>query len=94
MAKRLDRFLVTDPLLETANWIRQWVGNFGDSDHNLILLQIAKGGEKPPSPFKFNKDWLKQSDFVELIIELWVPFDPGTRILAPIQFVTNIHRAK
>ena len=47
VAKRLDRFLIADPLLESIDRIRQWVGGFGDSYHNLIILEISHGGEKP-----------------------------------------------
>ena len=54
VAKRLDHFLIADPLLESVDWIQQWVGGFGDSDHNPILLEIDSGADKPLSPFKFN----------------------------------------
>jgi exonuclease III len=56
LAKRLDHFLIVDPLLESVDRIREWLGGFGDSDHNPIVLEIAHGGDKPSSPFKFNGD--------------------------------------
>ena len=54
VAKCLDRFLISDPPLESVDRIRQWVGGFGDSYHNPVLLEIDSGADKPLSPFKFN----------------------------------------
>lgn len=93
VAKRLDRFLITDPLLELVDRIRQWVGGLGDLDHNLIILEIAHGGEKPLIPFKFNGDWLKQPDFINLIKDLWIPFDLTVHTITTIHFVDNLNRA-
>ena len=93
VAKRLDRFLIADSLLETTDRIRQWVGGFGDSDHNSIILEIAHGGENPSTPFKFNGDWLKQLDFVNLIKDLWIPFDLAIHMTTTIHFVDNLNRA-
>ena len=42
ITKRLDRFLIVDTLMESIDRIHQWVGGFGDSDHNLILLPMVE----------------------------------------------------
>jgi hypothetical protein len=62
-AKRLDRFLVSEPLIEDAIRIRQWVSSSGESDHFLVLLEFASVGNKPSSLFKFNPGWLVEDDF-------------------------------
>lgn len=94
IAKRLDRFLIADSLMESIRRICQWVGGFGDSDHNPILLEIAHSGEKPSSPFKFNGDWLNREDFVNLIKGLWITYNPTAHRSAAIHFVENLSRAK
>jgi hypothetical protein len=94
IAKRLDRFLIADPLTESVDRIRQWVGGFGDFDHNQILLEIAHGGDKPPPPFKFNRDWLNMEEFKNLIKSLWIPYNPEIHRSAAIHFVENLGRAK
>lgn len=90
----MDRFLIADDLVESVDKIRQWVGGFGDFDHNPILLEIAHGGEKSSTPFKFNRDWLNQEEFVNLIKGLSIPYNPGIHRSAAIHFVENLCRAK
>lgn len=58
IAKRLDISMIVHDVVESVDMIHQWVGGFGDFDHNPILLEIAHGGGKPTTPFKFNRDWL------------------------------------
>lgn len=70
------------------------MGGFGDSYHNPIILEIANGGENPSSPFKFNEVWLKQPNFVKLIKDMWIPFDPAIHTTVAINFVENLNRAK
>ena len=59
MAKRLDRFLVTDKVMDMHHFIKKWVGCGGHSDHFPIFLEFRRGPLKPPSSLKFNKTWLK-----------------------------------
>lgn len=94
IAKRLDRFLVADPLNEYVDRIRQWIGSCGDFDHNLILLEIAHGGDKPPSPFKFNRDWLNMEELKNLMKSLWIPYNPEIHRSTVIHFVENLGRTK
>ena len=76
IAKRLDRFLVANQLVDSVEKIRQWVENCGDSNHNPILMEIANKGDKPPTPFKFNRVWLNLEEFKNLIKSLWIPYNP------------------
>ena len=94
VAKHLDLFLIADPLLESIGRVRQWVGGFGDSDHNLILLEIDCRADKPSRPFKFNGGWLKHPDYISLIKDLWIPFNSNIHPTAAIHFVENLSRAK
>ena len=63
VSKRLDRFLVSENLMDRQQYIRQWVGSGGHSDHLRIFLEYKNGPEKPPSLMKFNKTWLKDESF-------------------------------
>eukprot|EP00253_Pinus_taeda_P027066 PITA_27066 len=41
LARRLDRFLMNDPLLQHLHHYKQWVGTGGISDHSPIYLEAA-----------------------------------------------------
>ena len=58
------------------------MGCGGRSDHLPIFLEYGNGPIKPPSPLKFNKTWLKDESFRQLIHSHWVPFDPDNRLTA------------
>ena len=94
ISKWLDRFLVAYQLVESVEKIRQWVENCGDSDHNPFLLEIANRGDKPPSPFKFNRDWLNLEEFKELIKSLWITYNLDIHRSVTIHFVENLGRIK
>eukprot|EP01018_Ginkgo_biloba_P004890 Gb_27684 [translate_table: standard] len=66
IAKRLDRFLISDYLFNDKIRIRKWVSSGGGSDHFLLFLELELVGKTPPSPFKFNATWLK------LVVTKWV----------------------
>jgi len=54
LAKRLDRFLIKDSLIQKISLYRQWVGSGGISDHSPIFMEISGPQKKPRAPFKFN----------------------------------------
>jgi len=84
VAKRLDRFLIKDILLKNPLQMKQWIGHGGISDHYLIFLEVRKGSNKPPSPFKFNRT----------VRENWSPFTPGSNCTTGLHFVKNLQRLK
>jgi len=94
VAKRLDRFLVADSLVDRHFLIRQWIGSGGHSDHFPIFLELRKGPPTPASPLKFNKTWLKDESFIKLIKDNWVPFDLRAPSSAAFQFSENIKKLK
>jgi hypothetical protein len=67
IAKRLDRFLVSNKIIEFPFQVRQWVGNGGESNHSPILLEAVGEKKKPGNPFKFNSSWLKEDSFMDLV---------------------------
>eukprot|EP01018_Ginkgo_biloba_P039380 Gb_12932 [translate_table: standard] len=94
ITKRLDRFLVSESLLEDTLRLKQWVGSRGESDHFPVLLVLTEVGKRPPSRFKFNHGWLAEDDFVQLVKGLWLPFDCTLVESASIQFESKLKRIK
>ena len=75
VAKRIDRFLVAEQLVDRFFSVRQWVGCGGLSDHFPIFFEIKKGPNNPPSPLKFNKLWLQDETFKNLFHNHWIPIE-------------------
>ena len=94
VAKRIDRFLVAERLVDSLFLVRQWVGSGGLSDHFPIFLEVKKGPINPPSPLKFNKSWLKEESFKHLFLSHWIPFGRDNDRSAALQFADNIKRLK
>ena len=70
------------------------MGKEGLSDHFSIFLEFKNGLVKPPGPLKFNKIWLKDESFIDLITNGWAHFEPGNRSFATFQFVDNFKNLK
>jgi hypothetical protein len=94
IAKRLDRFLLTDSFLENLVHLKQWIGFGGISDHFPIFLELRQGSSKPPSPFKFNRTWLTDDSFINLVRENWIPFLQESTLSTASHFIENLKRIK
>ena len=71
MEKRLDKFLIVEGMRDDICRIKQWVNYGEDSYHFLIVLEMAKSGSKPTSPFKFNPNKLHEEDYIKLVLYMW-----------------------
>ena len=67
ICKRLDRLLLSVDFLDNDFLLKQWIGCGGDSDHQLVYLQISLCIPKAHCPFKFNACWLENNELVELL---------------------------
>ena len=94
VAKRLDRFLISEKMLDHQQYMSQWVGCGGRSDHLPIFLEYRNGPIKPTSPLKFNKIWLKDASFRQLIHINWVPFNPENRLSTAYKFADIFSQIK
>jgi hypothetical protein len=94
IAKRLDCFLFSKSLLSGQLHFQQWVGSGGHSDHYPILLELARGMRKPATPFKCNSKWFKEESFIEMVKELWIPFDSSLGEPTSVHFLSNIKKVK
>ena len=84
VAKHLDCFLISESLLDQQHYIRKWVGCGGHSDHLPIFMEYRNGPVRPPSPLKFNKTWLKDESFKQMILSNWVPYNLDSRMTASL----------
>jgi hypothetical protein len=94
IAKRLDRFLIKDTLLEKSFQLKQWIGHGGISDHYPIFLELRTGLDKPPSPFKFNRTWLSDETFLKLVKENWQYYNPGSNGAVGLHFLKTYTLSK
>ena len=94
IAKRLDRFLISEGLLSKIPIFKQWVEESGNSDHFPIFLDISFPPPKPPSPFKFNSAWLLDPSFKTLFVETWIHPSRDQRGSKSFLFMENLKRLK
>lgn len=94
LARRLDRFLIKEHLLEQGYTYRQWVGSGGLSDHFPIHLEICGIINKPRAPFKFNSSWLNDISYTSLVTDFWKTHPPDRNRHITEGFVTNLKELK
>jgi exonuclease III len=66
IACRLDRFLVTEELMETGSDLDSLILPKAGSDHWPLALQLSLGEPPKFKPFRFEKFWLSHPDFTRL----------------------------
>ncbi|GAU10537.1 hypothetical protein TSUD_419470, partial [Trifolium subterraneum] len=71
---RLDRFLLSEGLIEKGGITNQWVGDRDISDHYPIWLE-CNNRNWCPKPFKFNNCWLEHPDFIPFVKASWESMD-------------------
>lgn len=83
LARRLDRFILQNLMIQRLSHYRQWVGSRGISNHSLIYLEIFGPPIKPKAPFKFNSSWLLDPSYIKLVSNYWMwnpPSQGNTRL--------------
>jgi hypothetical protein len=71
IAKRLDRFFISEELLSMVGIYRSWVEYPFISDHAPVLLQLEITPLFKAYPFKLNSQWLLDQDFIDMVQNLW-----------------------
>lgn len=94
VSKCLDRFIINEGTLRLALLTMQWIGEGGESDPHPIFLEFSFGQVKPPSPFKFNDNWLRHESYKQLIRGKWMSFDPTSSSSIVVQFSHNLKKVK
>jgi mannosylglycoprotein endo-beta-mannosidase len=82
VACRLDRFLVTEALLESDQAMEANILPKSGSDHWPIAFCMDLGYHTRPKPFRFEKFWLTHPDFNQLAHTWWAQdeIDHGTHM--------------
>jgi hypothetical protein len=82
VACRLDRFLVTEELIESGLCMESLILPKAGSDHWPIALQILADTTPALKPFRFEKFWLTHPDFQQLATLWWqqAAVDQGTKM--------------
>ncbi|PWA67398.1 RNA-directed DNA polymerase, eukaryota, Reverse transcriptase zinc-binding domain protein [Artemisia annua] len=81
---KLDRFILSESILNETQDLKATVLERGKSDHNPIFLHVEKS-DYGPYPFKFFHSWLKWPDFDPLIKKIiedssTITTTPGSRL--------------
>lgn len=94
IAKRLDRFILSDSLCSSFGKYRSWNHSSGVSNHRVVILQIYFDKSFINHPFKFNPTWLKEDEFDELIRKEWALMsDTVLRSTSPVKvFLHKLRR--
>ena len=71
ISKRLDRFLLSKSLLPCLSYYRTWDTPTDGSDNYPICLEWGTNFGSHCRPFKFNRAWLMEEDFAQLVSSSW-----------------------
>lgn len=71
IAKGIDWFIVHVSIIDKLGMPFSTIGNTFVSDHRPILLSWREKGFKKGYPFKFNRTYLKDPTFNDLITNAW-----------------------
>ena len=71
ISKRIDRFLAPVHLIPLLNDFKSWIHPFEISDHYPICLEWHNNPRCHLYPFKFNRAWLTEKDFSEIVFSSW-----------------------
>jgi len=88
ISKRLDRFLMAEPLSLCFQKFRVWHINSMISDHLPVCLQLDLGMEKINYPFKYNRHWNDLPEFQSLVRSFWNR-DHGLTLWSPMDRLTE-----
>jgi mannosylglycoprotein endo-beta-mannosidase len=71
IACRLDRFLVTEEIMDSGSHLESLILPRAGSDHWPLALQVDLGEPPRYKPFRFEKFWLTHPDFKRLATSWW-----------------------
>lgn len=94
LARRLDRFLIREALVNRGYQVRQWIGSGGVFDHRSIYLELTAAHNKPKAPFKFNSTWLKDAGYMKAVSDYWKAHTVGSEGLIAEGFARNMCELK
>jgi len=79
IAKRLDRFIIHENLLETCGIPSSHTLPVFILDHRPISLQWMDQNPRKRYPFKFSRYWLEDESFISMVRDVWTTNSPSTK---------------
>jgi hypothetical protein len=92
--KRMDRFMVSEALMQTRFGFKLMVEVGGKSYHRLITLQWSPSLNSPPAPLKIKLLWLEDEDFRKMVLSSWEKLTYQKPEPMMIQFATSLQNLK
>ena len=71
ISSRLDRFLISEHIIELDIFYESSILPSAGSDHWPIKLEIALNIQSKKRPFRFESFWLRAPDFVDKVRGWW-----------------------
>lgn len=93
IAKRLDKFLIHEELVDRMGILKSEVYNTFISNHLPITLIWCAELNMKGLPFKFNQIWMDDPDFNILIMEFWTQ-DDGSEVSPMMALYEKLHKRK
>ena len=78
ISKRLDHFLIASSLIPSLLVHRVWTHHSDISDHYPVYFEWNKSVGNCNYPFKFNRAWLKDPDFISWVSDKWPELSPSS----------------
>jgi len=72
IAKRLDRFIMHEQLIEKHGIPTSHILPVFISDYRPVSLQWMFSNGRKGYPFKFNRYWLEEEAFVNMVQDCWI----------------------
>jgi len=94
VAKRLNRFLISEKLLGMGLRFKVKVEEWGNSDHRPISIFWILRADSPPAPLKINQVWFVEEDFRKLVESAWVRLNHDGFEPFMVQFKENLKHTK
>lgn len=76
--ERLDRFIVTVPLISLHSTATSTILDFIDSDHQPVTLDLGSHPNLGPLPFRFNTLWIDSLESRNIVEHTWLQHVEGS----------------
>ncbi|PPD69892.1 hypothetical protein GOBAR_DD33229 [Gossypium barbadense] len=88
--ERLDRFVVSDDIMEKMPFIASYVVRQSKSDHEVIIMdlfgnRLQEKGNDPKIFFRYNRCWAKEKEARDIISGIWA--NEGPNLLGKMELV-------
>ncbi|PPD97602.1 hypothetical protein GOBAR_DD05374 [Gossypium barbadense] len=88
--ERLDRFVISDDIMERMSFLASFVVRQSKSDHEAILMDLygsqpKQQGYDPKVWFRYDRCWAKEREARDIISNIWL--NKGTNLLEKMELI-------